>query len=332
MNVFDSPRERDPGARQLSVVGNLTIDVILRGVAEMPRWGEEVLCRDRTETVAGQAAALAFAARALGVATNVVGGVGDDAAGHRIREELAAAGVGVDAIALAPGGSTQMTIALVRPDGERAFVSDLGTLPGLDVLDAAKATVSQHAPEVVALVGTSNFPLVGPRRVVDLLRTARHTGAITVFDPGWDPLGWPDQTRDVIRTALSETDLFLPNIDEARAITRELELRPIFDSMAKLCPGVTVVKNGALGSYVGFGGEIVNVGAVPAQVDNAVGAGDVYNAGVITGYVNGLDLLESLAFASAASSLYVSRRIDRFPAYEECLERKGSVKITNINI
>ena len=38
----------------LCVVGDLTIDVIFRGVTAMPEWGQDVLCQDRTESVAGQ--------------------------------------------------------------------------------------------------------------------------------------------------------------------------------------------------------------------------------------------------------------------------------------
>src|ERR1019366_5607764 len=82
------PRDTDVELEQrvrLCVVGNLLIDVILRGVAAMPGWGEEVVCSSRLEVVAGQGPNLALAASRLGVSTGLIGNVGKDAAGSRIR-------------------------------------------------------------------------------------------------------------------------------------------------------------------------------------------------------------------------------------------------------
>lgn len=315
---FGKSPEPHRGRTGLCVIGNLTIDVILRGITEMPEWGQEVLSLDRTETVAGQAGAMAFAASAMGVATEVISAVGDDAAGTRIRHELSASGVGVDAIAVA--GVTPMTIALVRPDGERAFVSDLGSLPEIDIDTIATQWGGAHLASVVALVGTSNLRSLDEGAVVALFRSARTKGALTVFDPGWDPHGWSDQTVQFVRAILAETDLFLPNRDEAEALTGEHELKAVFDAFAKLCPGTTVVKGGSSGSYVADGEQILNVSTIATSVDNAVGAGDVFDSGVVAGYLNGRDLLSSVALASAAASIYVGRRDERFPKYSECEE------------
>ncbi len=57
------------GEVDLCIVGNLTIDVIFRGITQMPEWGQEVLCDARTEAVAGQAGGMAFACANLGVRT-----------------------------------------------------------------------------------------------------------------------------------------------------------------------------------------------------------------------------------------------------------------------
>ena len=315
----------------LCVVGNLTIDVILRGVTVLPEWGEEVLGHDRTESVAGQAGNVAFASSAMGIETDVVSAVGDDAAGSRIRDELSASGVGVRGVAVASGGSTPVTVALVRPDGERAFVSDLGVLTGIDVAAAATHWLTARPAAVVALVGTSNLQNIDHKEMVKLLRVARQGGALTVFDPGWDPRGWPIKTVNSIRAILSETDLFLPNLDEARALTGKDELASMFDTLKDLCPGVTVVKGGTLGSYVADKGQIVNLRAIATQVDNAVGAGDVYDAGILSGYLRGLELIESMKLASAAATIYVSRRVRRFPGIDQCLELVPAVEFHVVN-
>ena len=283
----------------------------------MPQWGQEVLCDYRTEAVAGQAGALAFASAKLGVRTEVVADVGDDAAGERIRRELGAASVGVEAVTTVPGGTTPTTVALVRPDGERAFLSDLGHLQPIDAESIVQRWPRQFTSSVVALVGTSNLPDLDLHSAAVLLGQVRRAGALTVFDPGWDPGKWSGDTVEGIWAVLGETDLFLPNLDEARALTGQLDLGSVFSALSHLCPGLMVVKGGETGSYLAVDDHIVVVESLPTKVDNAVGAGDVYDAGVIAGFLRGDDLLSSMSLATAAASIYVARRADRFPSYEE---------------
>lgn len=319
-----------PSARlDLCVVGNLTIDVILRGIDELPRWGQEVLCTTRTDTVAGQAGGMAFAARALGIETEVVADVGEDEVGERIRRELSMAGVGVATVTTVSRGVTPMTLALVRPDGERAFVSDLGRLR-----DAtgpwAPDWSSASGARVVALVGTSNLAGLDMDGAARHFAEARRSGSLTLFDSGWDPTGWTAPVVQRITAVLAETDLFLPNLDEARALVGESSVPSILRALGDVCPGVVVVKDGSRGSYVIDGDGIIAVEALATKVDNAVGAGDVYDAGVVAGFLRGRDVLEAMALGTAAASLYVARRTDRFPTYEQCAEVAAGVIVRSL--
>ena len=76
----------------LWVVGNVLIDLMMKGVPEIPRWGEEVLATGRSEQIGGQGANLARAAVRLGLSTELAAVVGDDAPGDRIRATLEAEG------------------------------------------------------------------------------------------------------------------------------------------------------------------------------------------------------------------------------------------------
>ena len=314
---------------ELCVVGNLTIDVILRGVGALPSWGQEVICSEKTEAVAGQAGGMAFAATALGVRTNVVADVGDDAAGERIRHELGVAGVDVEEIAVILGGVTPMTVALVRPDGERAFVSDLGRLhaPGTSWSPRWPSGVAK----VVALVGTNNLADLDLDDAARRFSAARRAGSLTVFDSGWYPTGWTDDIVRGIRAVVAETDLFLPNFDEARALTGETTVASVLGNLATISPGVVVVKGGAAGSYVRHGDDVIVVHALEVDVDNAVGAGDVFDAGVVAGFLRGGDVIEAMVTGTACASLYVARRTDRFPTYEECREVMQHVNVTTFD-
>jgi sugar/nucleoside kinase (ribokinase family) len=301
----------------LCIIGNLTIDVIMRGIDELPGWGHEALSSARTESVAGQAGGLAFAGAALGVRTGVVADVGADDAGARIRRELSDAGVGVQAISVVPGGITPLTVAVVRADGERAFLSDLGRLRRVDIETTARQQPQIFDASVVALVGTSNLAGIDLRGAAGVLARARREGALSVFDPGWDAQGWTEKSVKDIRAVLLETDVFLPNLDEARALTGRTELSEVFAGLSSFVSGVVIVKDGERGSYAVVDGEVILAEAIRTEVDNAVGAGDVFDAGVIAGYLRGRDVVASVALGTAAASLYVARRQNRFPSFEE---------------
>lgn len=316
------PEQRDG----LLVTGNLLIDVILRGVEAMPVWGQEVVCSSRFEAVAGQGANLALAASRLGVSTGLIGNVGEDAAGARIRRELSEAGIGLEGVETTPGGSTAMTIAVVRPDGERAFLSDLGCLKDFDSAAMERHWSRTFEARVVALVGSSNLPGLDLEEAGRLFAEARAGGALTVFDPGWDPDGWAPGTRKGIAAVVANTDIFLPNRDEASALTDQDDLGSMLRVLADSCPGAVVIKCGAAGSCCILAGEVSRVEALPTQVDNAVGAGDVYDAGVVAGYLSAGGVLEGMILGTAAATLYVSRSSNRFPDFEEASElAKGVV-------
>ena len=66
---------------RVCVVGNLNMDLILRGGGHLPDWGRGVECTGHLLTSSGQAGYLALGLGALGVETDVVGNVGNDAWG-----------------------------------------------------------------------------------------------------------------------------------------------------------------------------------------------------------------------------------------------------------
>lgn len=327
---FAHEPRRPGGDVDVSVIGNLTIDVIMRGIERMPQWGQEVLSSSRSETVAGQAAALAFASVGLGARTDIIARVGADGVGERFRRELLDAGVGVESLVEVTGATTPLTVAVVRGDGERAFISDLGSLGVFEI----EAEVAQRPAvldaSVVALVGTSNLAGIDLYAAARVLAAARSRNALTVFDPGWDPDGFSPTSVSALRAVLVETDLYLPNLDEARALTGRDSIREVLAELASWCPGVTIVKGGKVGSYVVADGVVTLVEAVATVVDNAVGAGDVYDAGVVAGYLRGRDVTASMALGTAAASLYVSRRQNRFPGFTEVDTLAARVTTTTV--
>lgn len=309
--------DQSPSASgSVCVVGNLTTDLVLHGIAALPHWGQEVQGTTHEARSAGQGANLALALARLGADTRLVGLIGADAEGRAIRDELAAAGVSVEAVEVSRRLPTAMTVALVRPDGERAFASDFACQRELNAQFVERHLDQVRTSRALCLVGTFNLPAFSPAAALDLFVTAHGAGALTVLDTGWDPDGWQPATVAATRALLAHTDVFLPNLDEATALTGLSDPTAAATELARDGAEIVVVKCGAAGATCHQQGQVEQVTARPVISLDAVGAGDCFDAAFVHAHMHGLSLRDSLEFANAAAGLYVSRSSGRHPTVE----------------
>jgi sugar/nucleoside kinase (ribokinase family) len=293
------------------------MDLIIRGVPRLPAWGTEVVGSSSGAFVAGQAGNLALGLRRLGVPTNVIGAVGSDPAGRLISAALSEAGVDIEGVEVSSRRATGISVAVVRADGERAFLSELGSGHEVD-----EALVRRHwdrveASAVFCLVGLFNLPSLGLGAAISLAARARSQGCLTLLDTGWDPGGWSPQTISGLFRLLREIDVFLPNQDEAAAISGADDAATAAGILREAGPSTVVVKCGAEGSYGRSGDQVHRAPAMRVSAVDTVGAGDAYDAAFLRAHLAGFELARSMDFASRAAGLYVGRASDRFPTVEQ---------------
>ena len=308
-----------PHPNPVCIIGNLNIDLILRDVPAMPAWGQEVFGGGRLQVSSGQAGYLAFALRRLGIPTSLVANVGDDAYGRQILSDLQASGADTRAVEASPGSRTGITVAIVRPDGERAFVSDLGCLADFSPANVQRGWAQVEEAPIACLVGLFCLPGLSLKEAARLLGQARAAGKQTMLDTGWDTHNWPSATLAGMRALLGEVTLFMPNWDEARAITGQDTLKAAARQLQDLGPETVVIKCGAQGSYALRRGQACQVAPRSVRVYDAVGAGDVFNAGFLAGLRQGWPMEACLSFGNSVASLYISREQDRFPTLAAAL-------------
>jgi ribokinase len=301
------------------IIGNLCVDLIIRNVPTMPVWGQEVIGTTHMLVSSGQTGYTAFALRRLGIPTCVVGSVGEDLNGKQVIEDLRSYGIDTAGVIVTPGGQTGITVAIVREDGERAFVSTLGSSQ-----DFNEAMVLEHwdkptEASIVCLVGLFNTPNLTIKSAARLLCKARLADKVTMLDTGWDPNNWlPDTVAD-LKELLREVTLFMPNFDEARAITGKSTPEEAMIELQRHGPEIIVVKCGGDGSYCREGDHTYFVAPSKVKVFDAVGAGDTFNAGFLFGLRRGWPLDACLAFGNTTASIYISRVTDRWPWLEEVM-------------
>lgn len=319
MNNIDKLFHKLQNQNSVCVIGNLNVDLIIRNVPHLPKWGQEVLGTDQLLVSSGQAGYLSFALSRLGVPTNLIGNVGKDLYGNQIISDLKRFNLDISGVEIDPNHPTGIAVAIVRPDGERAFVTNLGSMASFEKRHVERHWNALHQSSLVGLVGLFMLPGLGIDGAIDFITRAYSEGKVTMLDTGWDPGNWPDNTIQGIRCLLKNVHLFLPNMDEATAITGETTVEKVLDQLLKMGPELVVIKCGAEGSFTLINNEIIHVEPRDVTVFDAVGAGDVFNSGLITALRWGWPIKACMAFGNTASSLYISRSEDRFPKLAEVL-------------
>ena len=296
----------------ISVVGNLTTDLVIHGLSDAPAWGEERAGHGHRSDPGGQAVHVALGLSKLGTSVRVIGVVGDDAEGAQILHCLSSADVDVSGVAVSDEAGTSITVALVRSDGERAFVSDFACQR---VVDASfverKLDGLADVGSAVCLVGLFNLPELSPDDAAVFFAAGRRRGVVTVLDTGWDPNQWSGDTVAATFRLLSHTDLFLPNLAEASALTGETDPEAAAIALEQSGAGIVVVKCGADGCVARVGGATSRSRGLEVTVHDAIGAGDVFDAAFLHAHLRGWPLDRCMAFGNAAAALRVSRTTER---------------------
>jgi sugar/nucleoside kinase (ribokinase family) len=292
----------------LLVVGDANPDLIFSGGELEPVFGQrERLVGSSALVLGGSGAITACGAARLGLRTAMAACVGDDVFGDFMLAELTAAGVDVHAVRVLPGTPTGISVALARPD-DRAVLTACGAMAAFDPAGVPTELLRRTRHVHIA------SPLLQPglRDGLALLVARAHDAGATVsLDTGWDP----EDCWTQLLAALATVDILLPNAQEVRRLASAADGRLGTDSLdaaaaaTVLAAGgpLVVAKLGEEGALAARDGEIVRVSAPRVDTVDAVGAGDSFDAGFLTGWLEGLDLTAALTLGCACGALSTRR-------------------------
>ncbi len=105
---------------------------------------------------------------------------------------------------------------------------------------------------------------------------------------------------------LKYVDVFLPNQDEASAITGEPEPNNQVKVLQKAGAGLAVITRGSKGLYAFDGKTIVKMGSFRVPVVDPSGCGDCFTAGLLAALRRGWDIDSMLKFGSAVGAIGVT--------------------------
>ncbi|MFI1000956.1 ribokinase [Streptomyces galbus] len=273
------------------VLGSTNMDLVAY-VEKAPLRGETVTGREFRTVPGGKGANQAVAAAHAGGTVSLIGAVGDDAFGGRLRSALEHSGVSTDHLRTVEGPSGTAHI-VVDDEGGNSIV----------VVPGANGTVERLAPGDEGLIASADVLLlqleIPLAAVVAGARTARAHGVRTILTPApAQPL--PPDLFDA-------TDLLVPNEHEATTLTGRTDPLQAAIALLEVVPEVVVTLGESGVLYAARGEEPVAVPAPQVTAVDSTGAGDTFVGALAVALGEERPVREALAWAATAAALSVQR-------------------------
>lgn len=275
-------------------VGLLVADHLCAPITHLPRAGELVLSDHLSLNIGGCAANAAIDLARVGVRVGVVGCVGDDPFGRFVIETLDRAGADTGSIRTLTEVGTSGTLIINVQGEDRRFVHTIGANGKISVRDIPIERVREA--KVLYVGGYLLMPSLQAEALAELFRQARAQGVTTMVDvvvPG------PGNYLRQLEPLLPETDVFLPNNDEAQLLTGESDPRRQAEWFRAAGARTVVITCGGRGTVLAADGLRLEAGAYPVDYVGATGAGDAFDAGYIVGLLESGDPRRALEWGSA---------------------------------
>jgi sugar/nucleoside kinase (ribokinase family) len=215
----------------------------------------------------------------LGVGTAFIGTVGKDEFGDFFRDDMASGGI-TPMLTIGTIG-TGRAITLVSSDGERTFGTYLGAAIELSA-DRLNASLFKNYDHL----HLEGYLVPNQELVETALKLAKGSGMTVSLDLA--SYNVVESNLDFLkRIALEYRPVIFANEEEARAFTGYDDPHKALDYLAG-CSSTSIVKTGVKGSLIFHQGKKYNVDAFRVNCLDTTGAGDLYAAGYLYGFINDL--------------------------------------------
>jgi sugar/nucleoside kinase (ribokinase family) len=274
--------------------GLIVADHVSAPIPALPPSGGLVMTDRLDLTIGGCGANTAVNLARLGVDVALAGRVGRDALGAFVREQMTTQGVSCELVSVSPSAQTAATLIVNVRGEDRRFIHAVGANAEFTALELPLDVVAKAG--VLYVGGFGLNPALSGENVARLFRAVRAAGGETVLDV---VVGDPQTVRDMLALVLPETDVFLPNLDEAAMLTGLSE--PVAQARHFRSAGAAtaIVTAGAQGAIVSTLAGEFHLPAYRVEQVDGTGGGDAFVAGYIYGLLRGADLHDSLRYGAA---------------------------------
>jgi sugar/nucleoside kinase (ribokinase family) len=283
----------------ISVVGELNLDLIFYGLPRELELDREHLAKDLSMTLGSSSAIFTHNLALLGNKVGFSSSIGSDPLGEICLQRLGESGADLTGVRRFLGKLTGLT-AIVPSGIQRYILTYPGTMFEMryDDLDLAYVLNARHLHLSSYYLHRALRP-----RIPDLFREAKNAGLTTSLDTNDDPENlWADDLLPVLKYV----DVLLPNEREACQIARTNDPARAAGILAEEVP-LVVIKRGKEGAIARRGEEQFVTAPFEVAMIDSIGAGDSFDAGFIHQFIRGARIEECLKFASVTGALSTTR-------------------------
>jgi len=258
------------------------------------------------EISGGSAANTAAGLASLGRSAAFIGRVADDELGTVFAHDIRAAGVAFHGFSAtgddaAPG--TARCLICVTPDAQRTMNTSLGVAGQLSVEDIDLSLVP--TARVVYLEGYLWDEPVAKSALRKVMGWAAESGTRVAFTLS-DGFCVDRHRSEFLEIVEHHVDILFANEDEICSLYEVDSFEDAVNRVAGHC-GIACLTRSAAGSVIiTAAGDRIDVPAAPAELIDTTGAGDLYAAGFLAGWVAGADLRTAGETASVVAAEAIS--------------------------
>jgi len=281
------------------VLGSLNVDLVVHA-PRLPTPGETLIGSDFSTDEGGKGANQAVAARRMGARVAMIGRVGHDAHGERLRVALKREGIGFAAVSEDNALPTGVASIVVAQGGENTIVVVPGANHGLEPQHVDAWNVLFASARILVLQLETPLPTV-----MHALSLAHRAGVTTMLNAA--------PAAELTAEQLACVDWLVVNESEARSLLAQ----PVSDlaeataaalALRSRGPRHVVVTLGAAGLVHASDDGTLHYRAPKVQAVDSTGAGDTFVGALAATLARGLSAPEALRWGQAAAALAVTQR------------------------
>jgi sugar/nucleoside kinase (ribokinase family) len=279
---------------EVGCAGILVEDTFCGPMTALPSEGALLALKDMPVKAGGCAANVAIDLAKQGIAVDVVGCLGRDSAADFLLKTYASHHVGCSRVVRLEGFDTSRCIILLVEGEDRRYLFVAGANQAFTIDHIPRDWLSQLT--VFYIGGLFVLPGIDLGRLAGLLAFCRTAHVATVVD-----VVVPENSIGMgqLKELLPLIDVFVPNEDEARALTGLTDPFDQLRSFESAGANTVIITRGGLGSVAARAGKRWRCGSYQMNVVDPSGSGDAFTSGVIRSLLLGWDMPKTLRYASA---------------------------------
>lgn len=255
------------------------------------------------EMSGGSAANTIAAIASFGGKAGYIGKIANDQLGSVFRHDIRAMGVTFDTPALDSGAPTARCLILITPDAQRTMCTYLGACVWISPTDLDEEMIRNS--KVTYLEGYL-FDRTRAKQAFkhagEVAKAAGRKTALTLSDP-FCVERHRDEFRELVK---SNVNILFANEAEILSLYRTKKFEEAVFHVRQECE-IAALTRSEKGSVIVTQNDIIEVPAAPVQqVVDTTGAGDLYAAGFLYGYTNGMSMAKCGELGALAAAEIIS--------------------------